>query len=56
MVAAITSLGAIGHFDTEWNSPLAVAIKEAAQALSLRLGHSETAAPPPGTVLASIAR
>ena len=56
MLAAITSLGAIGHFDTEWNSPLAVAIKEAAQALSLRLGHSETAAPPPGTVLASIAR
>lgn len=56
MVAAVTSLGSIGHFATEWNSPLAVAIKEAAHALSLRLGHSATAAPHPSSVLASIAR
>jgi DNA-binding IclR family transcriptional regulator len=56
MVAAITSLGAIGHFDTEWNSPLAISIKEAALALSIRLGHSELAAIPPSTVLATIGR
>lgn len=56
MVAAITSLGSFGHFDTEWNSPLAFAIKEAAQTLSARLGHSETAPIPPGNLLASLAR
>lgn len=39
MVAAITSLGTIGHFDMEWDSPLADNIKEAAAALSKRLGH-----------------
>lgn len=39
MVAAITSLGTIGHFDMEWDSPLANSIKEAAAALSRRLGH-----------------
>lgn len=54
MVAAITSLGAIGHFNTEWNSPLAVAIKEAARALSQRLGHGETSAIPQNSVLASL--
>ena len=56
MVAAITSLGAIGQFDTEWNTPLAVAIKEAACALSLRLGHGETTPIQPGNVLGSISR
>lgn len=54
MVAAVTSLGAIGHFDTEWNSPLAVAIKDAAQALSARLGHDSTTSIPPGTVLGAL--
>ncbi|MBL0208007.1 MAG: IclR family transcriptional regulator [Propionivibrio sp.] len=42
MIAAITSLGTIGHFDMEWNSPLATHIKEAAATLSKRLGHGET--------------
>ena len=54
MVAAITSLGAIGHFNTEWNSSLAVAIKEAARVLSQRLGHGETSAIPQNSVLASL--
>lgn len=40
MVAAVTSLGTIGHFDMEWNSPLARRIKAAAAALSIRLGHN----------------
>ena len=39
MVAAITSLGTIGHFDMAWDSPLANNIKEAAMALSQRLGY-----------------
>ena len=54
MVAAITSLGAIGNFNTEWNCPLAVAIKEAARVLSQRLGHGETSAIPQNSVLASL--
>lgn len=41
MVAAITSLGTIGHFDMEWDSPLASNIKEAAAALSKRLGYGQ---------------
>ncbi|MFC5303279.1 IclR family transcriptional regulator [Azospira restricta] len=56
MVAAITSLGSVGNFDTEWNSPLALAIKEAAHALSLRLGYNETEQPPAPSILASISR
>ncbi len=56
MVAAVTSLGAIGHFDTEWNSPLAFAIKDAALALSLRLGHNETSAISVSQLLESISR
>ncbi len=56
MVAAVTSLGAIGHFDTEWNSPLAFAIKDAARALSLRLGHNETSAISVSQLLESISR
>lgn len=39
MIAAITSLGPIGNFDTEWESPLAHDIKQAAATLSKRLGH-----------------
>ena len=42
MVAAITSLGTIGHFDMAWDSPLAHSIKEAAATLSKRLGYSGT--------------
>jgi DNA-binding IclR family transcriptional regulator len=45
MTAAITSLGTIGHFDTEWDSPLAGSIKEAAATLSKRLGHGECEKP-----------
>jgi DNA-binding IclR family transcriptional regulator len=56
MVAAITSLGSFGNFDTEWDSPLAFAIKEAAKVLSARLGHSEISATPQSHVLTSIAR
>ena len=41
MVAAVTTLGTIGHFDMEWDSPLAKSLKEAAAALSRRLGHRE---------------
>lgn len=39
MVAAITSLGAVGEFNVEWDSPVARAMKAAADALSKRLGH-----------------
>ena len=39
MVAAITSLGTIGHFGMDWESPLANSIKEAARVLSARLGY-----------------
>lgn len=41
MIAAITSLGTIGHFDMDWNSSLAKSIKEAAATLSKRLGHGQ---------------
>jgi len=41
MVASITSLGPVGNFDNEWDSPLAQSIKEAAAALSKRLGHAD---------------
>jgi len=56
MIAAITSLGSVGNFDTEWNSPLALSIKEAAHALSSRLGHNEATQTPMPDILASIAR
>jgi DNA-binding IclR family transcriptional regulator len=44
MIAAITSLGTMGTFDTGWDSPIATSMKEAAAALSKRLGYgaSET--------------
>ena len=41
MIAAITSLGTMGHFKVEWDSPLATDIKDAAAILSKRLGHGE---------------
>ena len=40
MVAAITSLGTIGHFDMDWDSTLAKNLKDAAATLSRRLGHT----------------
>lgn len=43
MVAAITTLGSVGNFDNDWDSPIAMAVKNAGQELSLRLG-----APPKG--------
>lgn len=39
MVAAITSLGSVGEFNVEWDSPAAKAMLDAASSLSLRLGH-----------------
>lgn len=39
MVAAITSLGPVGEFNVEWDSPAAKAMQEAANALSMRLGY-----------------
>jgi len=41
MVAAITSLGTTGHFDMDWESQLALNIKESAKLLSTRLGYRE---------------
>jgi len=46
MVAAITSLGSIGEFNVEWDSPVAKAMLEAAKALSHRLGHGSLAEEP----------
>jgi DNA-binding IclR family transcriptional regulator len=43
MVAAITSLGAVGEFNVEWDSPLAKAMRDAALALSKRLGYGRIA-------------
>jgi DNA-binding IclR family transcriptional regulator len=42
MTAAITSLGTMGHFAMDWDSELATNIKDAAAALSKRLGHGES--------------
>jgi DNA-binding IclR family transcriptional regulator len=39
MVAAITSLGSVGEFNVEWDSPVAKAMLVAAHSLSNRLGH-----------------
>lgn len=39
MVAAITSLGSMGEFNVEWDSPAAKRMLTAANALSHRLGH-----------------
>lgn len=41
MVAAITSLGPIGNFASDWDSNIAAAIRQAAQDLSHRLGYHE---------------
>ncbi|MBS1230975.1 MAG: transcriptional regulator, IclR family [Proteobacteria bacterium] len=47
MIAAITSLGTMGHFEMEWDSELATSIKHAAATLSKRLGHGEGEKPAP---------
>ena len=39
MIAAITSLGSMGEFNVEWDSPVAKAMLDAAKKLSNRLGH-----------------
>ena len=46
MVAAITSLGTIGHFDMAWDSQLAVSIKAAVTTLSIRLGFTHATKAP----------
>ncbi len=43
MVAAITSLGIIGNFDMDWESPMAQSTREAAATLSRRLGYGSVA-------------
>ncbi len=43
MVAAITSLGSVGDFNVEWDSPVAAAMISAADKLSKRLGHEGVA-------------
>lgn len=42
MVAAITSLGPVGEFNAEWDSPAAKAMQSAAKTLSNRLGYDKT--------------
>jgi len=42
MVAALTSLGSVGEFDVEWDSPLALAMLKAAANLSHRLGYTQS--------------
>jgi hypothetical protein len=44
MVAAITSLGIIGSFNLDWDSPMALRTREAAAKLSRRLGHGSVEA------------
>ncbi len=48
MVAAITSLGAVGEFNVEWESSVAKAMRLAADALSHRLGHGSEQQADPG--------
>ena len=43
MVAAITSLGSVGDFNVEWDSPVAAAMISAAAKLSKRLGYEGVA-------------
>lgn len=42
MIAAITSLGSTGEFNTEWDSPVAKSMTEGAKQLSSRLGYEKT--------------
>jgi DNA-binding IclR family transcriptional regulator len=58
MVAAITSPGIIGNFDLDWDSPMAQSTREAAAALSRRLGQgsSESAGSQNASAAASVQR
>lgn len=40
MIAAITTLGSVGHFDDSWASPIADKVRAASAALSQRLGQA----------------
>jgi DNA-binding IclR family transcriptional regulator len=40
-VLALAGMGLGGHFDSRWNGPVAHRLKEAARALSARLGYAE---------------
>lgn len=40
MVAALTSLGSVGEFSADWDSPVAVALSRTATELSARLGYN----------------
>jgi len=42
VVLAITAMGPAGHFDANWNSPIAIALRECADTVSRRLGYSAT--------------
>ncbi|MCB1942803.1 MAG: IclR family transcriptional regulator [Candidatus Accumulibacter sp.] len=42
MVAAVTSLGLIGSFDIDWDSPIAQGTRDAAAMLSRRLGYGSS--------------
>jgi DNA-binding IclR family transcriptional regulator len=44
MVAALTTLGSVGHFDEAWSGTLADKVRSAAAELSQLLGHSKSAA------------
>jgi DNA-binding IclR family transcriptional regulator len=44
MVLALTAIGPVGAFDTRWNGAVARGLREAADAVSRRLGHRMAAA------------
>lgn len=44
MVAAVTTLGSVGNFDSDWDSPIAQAVRAAGHELSLRLGAPRSSA------------
>lgn len=59
MVATITSLGTVGEFNVDWDSPVAKAMIRAANTLSRRLGHGnimESAAEPAAASPATAAK
>ena len=47
MVASLTTLGAVGHFDVAWLSPLADRVRQAAAELSRQLGGGTSVQPSP---------
>ncbi|HMU99632.1 MAG TPA: IclR family transcriptional regulator C-terminal domain-containing protein, partial [Rhodocyclaceae bacterium] len=48
MVAAITSLGPVGEFNVEWDSPAALAMLDSAASLSSSLGYGSIDGTSPG--------